>query len=72
MITDPETSAQRLIKFFETGVMPTIDGPPVKLRADSICIHGDSQHAVSMARQLKPELADAGLTFASFLAAKDQ
>jgi len=72
MITDPETSAQRLMKFFETGVMPTIDGPPVKLRADSICIHGDSQHAVSMARQLKTELAGAGLTFASFIAAKDQ
>lgn len=70
MITEPETAAQRLIRFFETGMMPTIDGPPVKLRADSICIHGDSQHAVSMARQLRKALADAGLTFAPFLAAK--
>lgn len=72
MITDPKTAADRLIKFFETGVMPTIDGPPVKLRADSICIHGDGPHAVSMAQMLKAALADAGLTFAPFLAAKNQ
>lgn len=67
MLSDPEAAAQRLIGFFRTGVMPTIDGPPVKLDAHSICIHGDSPHAVSMARRLKTALADAGLTFAPFL-----
>jgi UPF0271 protein len=67
MITDPKIAAERLIRFFETGVMPTIDGATVKLRADSICIHGDSPHAVSMARQLKTALSEAGMTFAPFL-----
>lgn len=68
MITDPEVAAQRLVGFFATGLMPTIDGPSVKLAAHSICIHGDSPHAVSMARRLRTVLADAGLAFAPFIA----
>ena len=67
MITDPDMAAERLIEFFHTGAMPTIDGSPVKLSADSICIHGDSPHAVSMARRLIAALGDAGLTFAPFV-----
>jgi UPF0271 protein len=66
MLSDPDTAAQRLIEFFRTGVMPAIDGPPVKLDAHSICIHGDGPHAVAMARRLRSALADAGLTFAPF------
>jgi 5-oxoprolinase (ATP-hydrolysing) subunit A len=67
MITDPDVAADRLIEFFRTGAMPTIDGSPVTLSADSICIHGDSPHAVSMAHRLRTVLAEAGLTFAPFV-----
>ena len=67
MITDPDMAADRLVEFFHTGAMPTIDGSPVKLSADSICIHGDSPHAVSMARRLSAALGEAGLTFAPFV-----
>lgn len=67
MITDPQIAASRLLGFFQTGMMPTIDGPPIRLAAHSICIHGDSPHAVSMARYLRKTLSEAGLTFAPFL-----
>ena len=56
MITDAEQAADRLIQFFETGEMPTASGGSVKLAADSICIHGDSAHAVDMAVQLRAAL----------------
>lgn len=68
MITDPRAAGDRLIKFFRTGLMPTIDGPAIPLRADSVCIHGDSPHAVPMARHLRERLVAEGFVIRSFLA----
>ncbi|WP_281859087.1 LamB/YcsF family protein, partial [Litoreibacter halocynthiae] len=42
MIHDPDEAAERLIAFLETGLMPVIDGNPIALDAQSICVHGDS------------------------------
>ena len=67
MLTDPAAAATRLIDFLKTGEMPTIDGKTVKLSAQSICIHGDSDHAVSMAREVKKRLQDAGVAIKPFL-----
>ncbi len=67
MITDAEQAADRLIQFFETGEMPTASGGSVKLAADSICIHGDSAHAVDMAVQLRAALIAHGFELRSFV-----
>ena len=67
MITDPEEAADRLIGYFRTGLMPTIAGTRIALPAHSICIHGDSAHAVSMARHLRQRLEAEGLSIRSFL-----
>ena len=69
MITDPKQASERLIQFFETGLMPTLSGKQIPLPADSICIHGDSAHAVHMAREVKSALSQAGITLAPFIAA---
>jgi UPF0271 protein len=68
MITDANAAADRLIGFFRTGLMPAIDGPAIPLPAHSICIHGDSPHAVPMARTLRARLEAEGITISSFLA----
>lgn len=67
MITDPVEAANRLIGFLRTGQMPTIEGTSIALPAHSICIHGDSAHAVSMARHLRQRLEAEGLSIRSFL-----
>jgi UPF0271 protein len=67
MINEPVAAAARLANFFETGEMPTIDGPPVMLKADSICVHGDGPHAVAIAREVKTRLTEAGVRFAAFI-----
>lgn len=67
MITDPKEAADRLIGFFRTGLMPTIDGRAIPLTAHSVCIHGDSPHAVSMARHLRDSLEAEGIAIRSFL-----
>jgi UPF0271 protein len=67
MITDAHAAAERLIQFFETGDMPTVSGGTVRVDADSICIHGDSAHAVEMAVQLRAALVAHGFTLRSFV-----
>ena len=67
MIHDAQEAAERLIEFFETGLMPVIDGEPIPLAADSICVHGDSESAVGMAREIRRMLLGADITVSPFI-----
>ena len=67
MISDAKAATARLLGFLETGLMPVVDGDPIPLTAHSICIHGDSPHAVAMAQDIRARLTAAGLTLAPFL-----
>lgn len=67
MIHDATEAANRLLTFLESGHMPVIDGDPIPLNAHSICVHGDSARAVSMAREVRDRLSAEGVAIASFL-----
>lgn len=67
VIEDADAAVARLIGFVQTGLMPVLDGPPIALAADSICVHGDSPHAVAMARAVRQGLIGAGVTLAPFI-----
>ncbi len=66
MIHDADEAADRLIAFLETGRMPTVGGDPVRLRAGSICVHGDGPTAVAMAGALRARLRQAGYGIRAF------
>lgn len=68
VLHDVEETAARILRFLETGLMPVIDGDPIPLAAQSICVHGDTAGALGMARQLRARLGDAGVGVAPFLA----
>lgn len=68
MIHDPETACARLLRFLDSGLMPVVDGAPVPLAAQSVCVHGDGPGAVAMARALRDRLTAAGVTVSPFLA----
>jgi len=67
MIEDADTACQRLLEFFDSGKMPTVNGGHVSLKAHSICIHGDNPHAVAMGNTIKGKLIDAGFTLQPFI-----
>jgi UPF0271 protein len=69
MIEDSAEAAKRLLGFLETGLMPTIDGAPIALDAHSICVHGDSEGAVAMARIVRDRLEKSGIVFQPFVGA---
>lgn len=68
MIHDAGEAAARLIGFLKTGKMPVIDGDPIPLAAQSICVHGDSPGAVDMAREIRARLAAEGVQLTAFIA----
>ena len=69
MIHDPGEAAARLLSFLETGLMPVVDGDPIALAAQSICVHGDSPGALAMALEIRDRLTAQGVRIASFLTA---
>ena len=66
MIHDAADAAQRLISFLESGLVPVVDGDPIRLAAQSICVHGDSTGAVEMAREIRARLTAHGVQISSF------
>jgi UPF0271 protein len=67
MIHDPALASRRLVDFLASGRMPTLDGAPIELAAQSICVHGDGPAAVAMARTVRADLTAAGMTLKPFL-----
>jgi len=67
VLTDPDHAADRLIGFLDSGLMPVIGGAPIRLQAQSVCVHGDAPGAVAMAQRVRQRLVRAGVTIAPFL-----
>ncbi|GIT92343.1 UPF0271 protein [Jannaschia pagri] len=67
MIHDPGVATDRLLAFLDSGLMPVVDGPPIPLAAQSICVHGDGPAAVAMARDIRARLTAAGVEISAFL-----
>lgn len=67
VITDADQAVDRLLSWLKSGLMPTIDGQEIPLTGQSICIHGDSPHAVAMAQALHSALTAEGVSLAAFV-----
>lgn len=62
LITDGQYAAQRVVRMIQHGVVHSQHGHDVPVRADTVCIHGDSPHAPLFARRLRESLERAGVT----------
>lgn len=66
MIHDPEEASSRMVEMVEAGAILTADGGALETRIDTICVHGDSDEAVAMARAVRAGLEAAGIVVARF------
>lgn len=66
VLHDPVEVADRMVRLVREGVVTARDGSEVRLRAESICVHGDSDGAVQMAVAVRERLIDAGATLEPF------
>lgn len=69
VLHDPDLIAERMVRMVKEGVVEAIDGTLTKVDAQSICVHGDSQGAVAMAKRLREKFEQSGLSIQPFTAA---
>lgn len=67
LLHDPDEVAARVLRLVTDGVITAVDGSEVAVRADSVCLHGDSPGAVEMARAVRSALDAEGIVVAPFV-----
>lgn len=60
MIHDPDESLAHCLRMFGDGVIRTVEGTELRVRAQSVCVHGDGPSALATARHIRNGLQAAG------------
>lgn len=68
LITDEEAAVRQVLGLVQKGEAIALDGTRCRLRADTVCLHGDSPCVVEFAVRLRRELASAGIAVKPFRA----
>ena len=68
LVTDPGEVTERVVRLATEGRVRAVDGTDVVVRADSVCVHGDTPGAVELATAVRRELERAGVRIAPFVA----
>ncbi len=66
VLHDPDEIARRCVAMATGQPVTDVDGGPLQLSPDSICVHGDTPGAVGIARAISGALAAAGVVLAPF------
>jgi UPF0271 protein len=58
--------ADRVVRMVQDGAVVSVTGKVIKMRTDTVCIHGDTPGAVDIARGVRQALKQAGIEVAPF------
>ena len=61
LLHDPAEAAKRVLRMLREGKVQSVEGDDVDVRAETICIHGDTPGAVEFARELRSQLECQGV-----------
>ena len=61
VLHDPDKVIQRAISMVRTQEVMSLEGTRIPLKAETICLHGDTLNAVNLAKRLRAELDRHGL-----------
>jgi UPF0271 protein len=65
LLTDPVEAAKRVLRMLREGKVRSVEGDDVNVRAETICVHGDTPGAVEFARELRSQLESHGVTISA-------
>ncbi|MGB0921718.1 MAG: LamB/YcsF family protein [Alphaproteobacteria bacterium] len=66
VLHDPAKIAQRVLEAVNSSTISDIYGNPLAVKFDSICVHGDTEVAVEMARKIRQTLENNGVSIRAF------
>jgi 5-oxoprolinase (ATP-hydrolysing) subunit A len=61
LLTDPVEAAKRVLRMLREGKVRSVEGDDVNVRAETICVHGDTPGAVDFARELRSQVVSQGV-----------
>lgn len=61
LIADGDAAVSQVVRMVRESRVRAIGGTDVAVQADTVCLHGDSPHAIVFAQRLKTELRRAGI-----------
>jgi UPF0271 protein len=64
-VHDADEAVRRAIRMVREGVVTPVDGDDIRIKVDTICIHGDGPHAAEFARRLRTAFESAGIAVKS-------
>jgi 5-oxoprolinase (ATP-hydrolysing) subunit A len=67
VVHDADAVATRALRMVTTGTVVAIDGTSIAVRADSLCVHGDTPGALALVQALRAHLDHHGVHVASFV-----
>jgi 5-oxoprolinase (ATP-hydrolysing) subunit A len=66
VLHDPAQIARRVARMVQDGAVVSVSGKVIKMRTDTVCIHGDTPGAVAIGRGVRQALKDNGIGVAPF------
>lgn len=61
VIEEADTAVAQVLSMVRQGAVVATDGTRVPIQAETVCLHGDTPHAVRFARELRRKLTAAGI-----------
>lgn len=61
VLADSAQIAGRVVELVQHGTLTAVDGSTIRVRAESVCLHGDTPGAVAHARAVRDALVGAGI-----------
>ncbi|MCY4258971.1 MAG: 5-oxoprolinase subunit PxpA [Rhodobacteraceae bacterium] len=66
MVCDPATCAENMLRAVESGTIVSVNQNPISINPDTICVHGDTPEAISIADAVRARLEGAGISVKPF------
>jgi 5-oxoprolinase (ATP-hydrolysing) subunit A len=64
LVTDPDEAAEQAVRLAQERMVIANDGSRIEVRADTICLHGDTPGAADIARRIHERFRIAGIRIA--------
>jgi UPF0271 protein len=61
LITDPTEAAQQALLIVQEGKVISVNGEEIKIDADTICIHSDTENSIEIIKEIRNKLFEAGI-----------
>ncbi|KXI31171.1 MULTISPECIES: LamB/YcsF family protein [Bacillus] len=66
LIEEDERAVHQVVRMVREGRVRTVQGEDIELKADTVCIHGDGNHALQFAKTITAKLKEAGIHLKAF------